>query len=182
MAPARICSASAFSSEQLPLPSRPMFMGYSSQACSIRSRFQGPGVQVVALVPSAGPVPPPIIGDWSPGSGYEGALRLLREDAVTAVFAANDQMAVGVLRAAAELGRSVPGDLSVVGYDDLDTSPYLSPALTSVHQDLGAVGRRCLEQVLAMIEDPAGPSVQRRPGRLVRPELIIRESTAAPRH
>ncbi|HIZ36757.1 MAG TPA: LacI family DNA-binding transcriptional regulator [Candidatus Ruania gallistercoris] len=128
------------------------------------------------------PVPPPFIGDWSPGSGYEGALRLLREDAVTAVFAANDQMAVGVLRAAAELGRSVPGDLSVVGYDDLDTSPYLSPALTSVHQDLGAVGRRCLEQVLAMIEDPAGPSVQRRPGRLVRPELIIRESTAAPRH
>lgn len=126
-------------------------------------------------------VPPVVIGDWTPKSGYECALRLLREDAVTAIFAANDQMAAGVLRAAAEVGRAVPGDLSVVGYDDLDTSPYLSPPLTSVSQDLAAVGTRCLDQVLAMIEAGAD-TVPADPGRrLVRPELIVRESTAPPR-
>ena len=61
IAPAFICSAKGLSSEQFPFPKNPRFMGYSSAALSIISRFQGPGVQVVALVPSAGPVPPPII-------------------------------------------------------------------------------------------------------------------------
>lgn len=127
------------------------------------------------------PVPEPMIGDWSPKSGYKCALQLLQDESVTAVFAANDQMAAGVLRAAAEVGRRVPDDLSVVGYDDLDTSPYLGPPLTSVRQDLGAVGSRCLDQVLAMIDSPDDAEFRASASRLIRPELIVRESTAAPR-
>ena len=61
IAPAFICSSSGLSSEQLPFPKNPRFIGYSSAAFNIIARFQGPGVQVVAFVPSAGPVPPPIM-------------------------------------------------------------------------------------------------------------------------
>ncbi|KAB8192790.1 LacI family DNA-binding transcriptional regulator [Nonomuraea phyllanthi] len=126
-------------------------------------------------------VPPPVTGDWSPQSGYDAALRLLAGDGVTAIFAANDQMAAGVLRAAEELGRRVPGDLSVVGFDDLDFTPFLSPPLTTVRQDLAAVGRRCLEHLLARIEAPSGSEAPEVTSRFVRPELVIRASTAPPR-
>ncbi|MEO3801547.1 LacI family DNA-binding transcriptional regulator [Nonomuraea sp. B1E8] len=126
-------------------------------------------------------IPPPVVGDWSPRSGYDAALRLLADDSVTAVFAANDQMAVGVLRAAAELGRRVPDDLSVVGFDDLDFAPFLTPPLTTVRQDLAAVGRRCLEHLIAQIETPAGPATAAGTSRFVRPELVVRASTAPPR-
>ncbi|SEG99979.1 DNA-binding transcriptional regulator, LacI/PurR family [Nonomuraea solani] len=147
-------------------------------------------------------VPPPVVGDWSPRSGYEAGLRLLTggrmtgggvtaggvtaagatadgvtAEGVTAVFAANDQMAVGVLRAAAELGLRVPEDLSVVGFDDLDFTPYLTPPLTTVRQDLAAVGRRCVDHLITQIEAGAAESASR----FVRPELVTRASTAPPR-
>ncbi|MBF8189452.1 LacI family DNA-binding transcriptional regulator [Nonomuraea sp. K274] len=123
------------------------------------------------------PVPPAATGDWSPHSGYTAARRLLTGDGVTAIFAANDQMAVGVLRAAAEAGLRVPDDLSVVGFDDLDFTPFLSPPLTTVRQDLAAVGRRCLDHLITQIEKPPAVATA---GRLVRPELVIRASTAPP--
>lgn len=122
----------------------------------------------------------PLMGDWSPESGYEAGRRLLEDDAVTAVFAANDQMAAGVLRAAQEAGRKVPEELSIVGYDDLDIGPFLSPPLTTVAQNLAEVGRRCLAHLLDLIE---GTSTTRAPGprgQLIRPELILRSSTAPP--
>ncbi|MCG5215597.1 LacI family DNA-binding transcriptional regulator [Streptosporangium sp. KLBMP 9127] len=125
-------------------------------------------------------IPPPVVGDWSPRSGYDAAHRLLADDSVTAVFAANDQMAVGVLRAAAELGRRVPDDLSVVGFDDLDLAPYLTPPLTTVRQDLAQVGRRCLDHLIAQIEAPPGSPAAPVAGRFVHPELVIRASTAPP--
>lgn len=126
-------------------------------------------------------VPAPVVGDWSPMSGYEAARRLLTDESVTAVFAANDQMAVGVLRAADERGLRVPDDLSVVGFDDLDFTPFLTPPLTTVRQDLGVVGRRCLDHLLAQIESTPQAATARRDGRLVRPELVVRASTAPPR-
>lgn len=125
-------------------------------------------------------IPPAVVGDWSPRSGYDAARRLLMDDGVTAVFAANDQMAVGVLRAAAELGRRVPEDLSVVGFDDLDVAPFLTPPLTTVRQDLAAVGRRCVEQLIARIEEPPGAGSGQTTSRFVRPELVVRASTAPP--
>ncbi|WP_433443810.1 LacI family DNA-binding transcriptional regulator [Nonomuraea sp. CA-141351] len=128
------------------------------------------------------PVPPAEAGDWSPQSGYDAAHRLLARDSgsVTAVFAANDQMAAGVLRAAAELGLQVPEELSVVGFDDLDLAPFLTPPLTTVRQDLAAVGRHCLNHLIAQIE-ARGAEVTRPAVRFVRPELVVRSSTASPR-
>ena len=94
---------------------------------------------------------PHLIGDWSARSGYEAGLEHGRRDGVTAVFCANDQMALGLLRALSEAGRSVPGDVSVVGFDDIPEAAYLIPPLTTVRQDFTAVGRRAIEILQAAI-------------------------------
>jgi DNA-binding LacI/PurR family transcriptional regulator len=124
----------------------------------------------------------PVAGDWSAASGHHAARVLLESGddggaPVSAIFAANDQMAAGVLRAAAELGIDVPGRLSVVGYDDIELGPFLAPSLTTVHQDLRGVGRRAMELLLPAAGRRAAlpPTVD-----LIAPELIVRESTAPP--
>ncbi|MBF8192596.1 LacI family DNA-binding transcriptional regulator [Nonomuraea sp. K274] len=129
-----------------------------------------------ALEQADRPVPEPVEGDWTARSGFEAGLAILRDRAVTAVFAANDQMALGVLRAARVLGRRVPEDLSVVGYDDGPDSAYYSPPLTTIRQDFTLLGERALQLALARIGHPARPA----PDTLVEPELVIRESTAPP--
>jgi DNA-binding LacI/PurR family transcriptional regulator len=96
---------------------------------------------------------------------------------VTAIFAANDQMALGVLRAMAEAGREVPGDVSLVGFDDIPESPYFRPPLTTVRQDFIEVGSRGLRSLVKTIE--TGERVVQ--GARVPPELIVRGSTAPPR-
>lgn len=122
--------------------------------------------------------PEPIAGDWSSGSGYRAACELLRDESVTAVFVANDQMAAGVLRAAADLGRRVPDDLSVLGCDDAEVSRFLDPPLTTLRHDFRGVGRRCVELLIPAIGDsaPLPPTLD-----LHRPELVVRASTAPPR-
>jgi DNA-binding LacI/PurR family transcriptional regulator len=122
------------------------------------------------------PVRPPERGDWSADSGYHAGLRLAGDPDCTAIFAANDQMALGVLRALHEQGRRVPADVSVVGFDDIaDAGSYLPP-LTTVHQDFAEVGRRCVDALLGQIHDePAGPGTD-----LVPTRLVIRGSTAPP--
>ena len=123
-------------------------------------------------------LPEPLVGDWSPRAGYDLGRRLSREPAVTAVFVANDQMALGLLRAMHEAGRDVPGELSVVGFDDIPEAPYFLPPLTTVRQDFNEMGRRSLRLLLRTIETGESPSS----GTLVPPELIVRASTsAAPR-
>ncbi|GAA4245222.1 LacI family DNA-binding transcriptional regulator [Dactylosporangium darangshiense] len=121
------------------------------------------------------PVPPIERGDWSAESGYHAGLRLAADPGCTAVFAANDQMALGVLRALHERGRPVPAEVSVVGFDDIpDAGSYLPP-LTTVHQDFAEVGRRCVQALLAQIRDePAGPGTD-----LVPTRLVVRGSTAS---
>ncbi|UFU02999.1 substrate-binding domain-containing protein [Ruania suaedae] len=123
-------------------------------------------------------VPAPLIGDWSPQSGYDAGSELLTREGVTAIFAANDQMAAGILHAAHERGRRVPDQLSVIGYDDSDVTPFLTPPLTTVNQDLEEVGRRCLGLLLSVVNgssDAPGPREK-----LVRPRLVVRSSTAPP--
>ena len=130
-----------------------------------------------AVLEEAGrPVPPVERGDWSALSGYRAGLRLADQPDCTAVFAANDQMALGVLRALHERGRRVPEDVSVVGFDDLpDAASYLPP-LTTVRQDFAEVGRRCVEGLLEQIRD-----VRAEPGTVLVPTtLILRSSTAPP--
>lgn len=128
---------------------------------------------------SAGLRPSPsLVGDWSARSGYEAGLEVARRPDVTAVFAANDQMAVGVLRALSEAGRSVPGDVSVVGFDDIPEAAYLIPPLTTVRQDFGAVGRRAIEILQAAIA--GAHHGEDTPARLISPELVVRGSSSSP--
>jgi DNA-binding LacI/PurR family transcriptional regulator len=117
----------------------------------------------------------PIAGDWSAARGYEVGLRLVGADLPTAVFAANDQLALGILRAFAEAGVRVPDDVSVVGFDDVDGSAHFSPPLTTVRQEFEPLGVRCVELLLAAIAgEPTEPY-------LVEPHLVVRESSGPPR-
>jgi len=118
-----------------------------------------------------------VVGDWSATSGYEAGREIARRRDVTGVFAANDQMALGLLRALAEAGRAVPDEVSVVGFDDIPEAAYLIPPLTTVRQDFTAVGQRAIEILqAAMTGMTPGDGT---PERLIRPELVVRASTAA---
>ncbi|HEY5249724.1 MAG TPA: LacI family DNA-binding transcriptional regulator [Dermatophilaceae bacterium] len=121
--------------------------------------------------------PPPLLsGDWSAESGYQAGLRLARESSCTAVFVANDHMALGVLRALHDSGRFVPDVVSVVGFDDVPESSSFQPPLTTVHQDFAEVGRRCIRRVLAQLRGQA-PELGTD---LVPTRLVVRQSTAPP--
>ncbi|RKS10074.1 LacI family transcriptional regulator [Nocardiopsis sp. Huas11] len=105
-----------------------------------------------ALAEAGTTAPEPLVGDWSPRSGYEKGRSLVRRRAdgepVTAVFVANDQMAIGLLRALAEAGLRVPDDISVVGFDDVPEAEFLAPPLTTVAQDFAQLGRMSLRALL----------------------------------
>jgi DNA-binding LacI/PurR family transcriptional regulator len=123
-------------------------------------------------------LPAPLVGDWSARAGYDLGRRLSRDPAITAIFVANDQMALGVLRAMHEAGREIPREVSVVGFDDIPEAPFFTPPLTTVRQDFGEMGSRSLRLLLRTIE--TGTRVTS--GSRVRPELIVRASTTvAPR-
>ena len=94
---------------------------------------------------------------------------------MTAVFAANDQMAMGLIAALREAGRAVPDDISVVGFDDLPESAYLAPPLTTVRQDFAELGRRAMGLVERAVNGEDRPAVD-----LVPTTLVLRSSTAAP--
>jgi DNA-binding LacI/PurR family transcriptional regulator len=128
-----------------------------------------------AALEQAGSEAPPLLrGDWSARSGFEAGQMLARMPEVTAVFVGNDSMAVGVLRAFRESGRDVPGDVSVVGFDDIPEAAYLSPSLTTVRQDFGEVGRRSLALLLDQIESGTRPATRH----VVETTLLVRDSTA----
>lgn len=129
-----------------------------------------------ALVAAGADVPRVLHGDWSARSGYELATTLAADPDVTAIFCANDQMAIGALRALADAGRDVPGDVSVVGFDDLPEASYLTRALTTVRQDLAHVATFGIHLLIDAIENPR-PQNRREH---VAVELMVRETTAAP--
>jgi len=114
----------------------------------------------------------PLRGDWSPESGYAAGQALAARPEVTAVFVANDQMAIGVLRALHEAGRRVPEDVSVVGFDDVPESAYLVPPLTSIRQDFATVGHLAIEALRGAIAGAAPTSTD-----LIPPTLVVRAST-----
>ncbi|MFC5729613.1 MULTISPECIES: LacI family DNA-binding transcriptional regulator [Nocardioides] len=122
-------------------------------------------------------VPPVLPGDWSTGSGYEAGLRLAGDEQVTAVFTANDQMALGLLRALHEQGRRVPEDVSVVGFDDMEEAAYFWPPLTTVHQSFDEVGRRAVDTLIREIHSTEHEEQEG----LVPTRLVVRASTAPPR-
>ena len=117
------------------------------------------------------------VGEFDERSGYAAARGLLAGTDLTAVFAANDLSAIGVLKAVAEVGLLVPGDISVVGFDDLSMSSFTIPALTTIRQPAREIAERGTRILFDMIE---GKRVRRR-RILIEPELVVRESTARPR-
>src|SRR5579859_159666 len=124
---------------------------------------------------AAGKEPPPLlVGDWSARAGYDLGRRLAADPSVTAVFVANDQMALGVLRALHEAGRAIPADVSVVGFDDIPEAQYFIPPLTTVRQDFDEIGARSLQVLVREIETGRRVPSPRR----VAPDLIVRASTA----
>jgi DNA-binding LacI/PurR family transcriptional regulator len=122
-------------------------------------------------------VPEPVAGDWTTASGYAAGQRLAVIPDMTAIFVANDQMSLGVIKALADAGRDVPGDVSVVGFDDTPESAFYRPALTTVRMDFAELGRQCMQVLLDMIQ--RRPLESRPP---VPPELIVRSSAAPPRN
>ena len=127
-----------------------------------------------ALRSAGAPEPGLLLGDWSARSGYELGHRLAAMPEVTAVLCGNDQMALGLLRALAERGRRVPGDVSVVGFDDVPEAAFFLPPLTTVRQNFGELGRRALHLLLDRISGEGG----RQPTLPIEPELVVRASAA----
>jgi DNA-binding LacI/PurR family transcriptional regulator len=121
-------------------------------------------------------------GDWTVTSGEQGLYSLLeRCPEIDAVFASNDQMALGVIHAAHRVGRRVPDELSVVGVDNMPEASHFWPPLTTVHQPLGDAGAMAVEEIDRLIgigkasqpprSQQAAPEMT-----LLKPQLIVRES------
>lgn len=116
----------------------------------------------------------PVAGDWSPESGFEATGRLLDDGEFTAIFSANDQMALGVLHALSDRGLRVPQQISIVGFDDIPEAAHFIPPLTTVRQDFGELGRRIVEALLKVLGgDQFGEPLR------IEPRLIVRSSAAA---
>lgn len=125
---------------------------------------------------AAGITPEPSLileGNWLPASGYEGFMQWQQREGVTAVFAQNDQMALGVLRAARDLGLHIPSQLSVIGVDDIPLSPHFAPPLTTLRQDFAAIGREAARLLIRTVEEPG----RAKEHLLIQAELIVRRST-----
>jgi LacI family transcriptional regulator len=117
-------------------------------------------------------------GDWSSASGDAGLTRLLHQSPkLDAVFASNDQMALGALKAAHRLGRKVPKELGVVGFDDMPESAYFSPALTTVHHDLSQLGQLAVRELSQALHAAREGKLIAAPASLMlQPWLVVRES------
>jgi len=117
-------------------------------------------------------------GDFSEGSGVKAAQRLLQMDErPDAIFAANDMMALGCLRALAETGVRIPQDVAVVGFDDIPLARYVTPALTTVRVPMAALGARALDGLAEAISTDS----DRASTETLTAELVVRDSCRAPR-
>jgi DNA-binding LacI/PurR family transcriptional regulator len=121
--------------------------------------------------------PSVVEGDWSAASGYAAGRELAADPDVTAVFAANDDMAIGLIRALAEAGRRVPEDISVVGFDDIPVAAYVTPPLTTVRQPFDTVAQEGLKRLVHAIENPKAEAL---PASDPPVDLVVRASTQPP--
>jgi DNA-binding LacI/PurR family transcriptional regulator len=117
-------------------------------------------------------------GDWTAAAGYIGIHELLQQrPEIDAVFASNDQMALGVLKGAQELGKRVPQDLGVVGFDDIPEAVYFSPSLTTVRQNLVENGRLLVQELDRQIQARLKQELAESKVLQTPPQLIIRASS-----
>ena len=116
-------------------------------------------------------------GDWVCESGYQVMAQILGlSSRPTAVFAANDRMAIGAMYAIHEAGLRVPGDISIIGLDDIEVAAYQIPPLTTVRQSFADLGTYAVQLLLEIIE--RGEHIP--PQIVIEPVLIERQSTAPP--
>lgn len=117
-------------------------------------------------------------GDFSAPSGYA-AMKLLlgKPDRPTAVFCANDEMAIGACRAIKETRIRIPRDISIIGFDDIRFSGYCDPPLTTIHQPQAAIGEMAMQLMIEMLQNPLD-AIAEPPRTIVLPHsLIVRAST-----
>jgi DNA-binding LacI/PurR family transcriptional regulator len=136
------------------------------------SRMQG---YLEAMSDADLPTRPPILGDWTADFGYFAGRELARRRDFTAVFAANDLMAIGLMHGFRDAGLDVPRAVSVVGFDDIPVAPHVWPPLTTVHQEFAEAGRRTMALLLAEMRGAHAEPVS-----LLAPKLVVRESTTSP--
>lgn len=116
-----------------------------------------------------------IEGDWSATSGQAGLQSLIEQNQLpTAIFAQNDRMAMGVLRASRDYKLSVPEDLSVIGVDDMPLSSYFDPPLSTMRQDMPEIGREATRILIDIVNKTGRPIRQIK----ISGELVVRQSTA----
>ena len=119
---------------------------------------------------------PPILGDWTADFGYAAGLELARDLDFTAVFCANDQMALGVVHAFHDSGVRIPHDVSVIGFDDIPDAAHFWPSLTTVRQDFAEIGRRSMAIILDELHGTSEASHEQ-----IAPQLVLRNSTGPAR-
>jgi LacI family transcriptional regulator len=116
-------------------------------------------------------------GNWSEDSGYAGFSHLMkRKDPPSAIFCSNDLMAIGAMRAAADMGVDIPETVSIVGYDDIRLASFVNPRLTTIHQPIDLVGKTAAELLLGFLSGRQDYPQQV----TLQPELIVRKSCQAP--
>lgn len=128
-----------------------------------------------ALADMGARVPEIVTAGWDPPSAYEAGRSLAADPNVTAILCGNDDTAMAVRRALYDAGRDVPGDVSIVGIDDVPGSAFWIPALTTIRMDFAGLGRACVAILVAELEGRPRPDIALTP-----PSLVIRESTAPP--
>lgn len=152
-------------------------VGYVGSSSMASGRYKG---YEDALVRAGLPTDPElvVVGELNRAGGFAALEALLAiTDPPTAVFAANDAVALGIIQAAHERGVSVPGQLSVVGYDDVDLAAHSVPPLTTVAQPMAAMGQTAVELLISRLK---GPDRHRPPEAVVLPvRLVVRGSTAS---
>ena len=116
-------------------------------------------------------------GDWSCKSGFEAMQAILSWSEIpTAVFVANDRMAIGAMRAISKRGLRIPEDISVIGVDDIEVADFQSPALSTIRQSFPEMASHCVHLLMEILDgnEPENPQI------VIEPELIVRQSTTAP--
>jgi DNA-binding LacI/PurR family transcriptional regulator len=135
-----------------------------------------------ALEAAGAPVPEPVQCDWTPRSAYEAGRALAagkgggEAGEVTAVLCGNDDLALGLMRAMHEAGRAIPAEVSVIGFDDIPLSEFLTPTLTTVRMDFTELGRASFAKLRSLVDPRAVTAQTPWP----EPQLIVRESTGPP--
>lgn len=159
----------------------------ASQGCRRIAHITGPGGNLEAQerlqgyldgLKETGQTPIVLSGDFTDKAGYEAVQLLLAgEDLPDGLFAANDMMALGASLALREAGVSIPGDVAIIGFDDIPVTRYASPPISTLRAGIYDMGRRSLELLSALIERSGAEASSSAASLIVRPELVVRASS-----